>query len=57
MIEGLILSHPPAIPELRYGILRHPPLTQCTARFILGENEEPSDENMVPGSLENGTYQ
>lgn len=30
---------------------------QCTARFILGENEEPSDENMVPGSLENGTYQ
>lgn len=30
---------------------------QCTARFILEENEEPSEENMVPGSIEDGTYQ
>jgi len=30
---------------------------QCTARFILQGSEEPSDENMVPNSLEDGTYQ
>lgn len=30
---------------------------QCTARFILEGSEVPSEENMVPGSLENGTYQ
>jgi len=29
----------------------------CTARFDLAENEEPTDENYIPSSLEDGTYQ
>ncbi|MEJ7693834.1 hypothetical protein [Daejeonella sp.] len=30
---------------------------QCTARFDLQGSEAPSDENMIPSSLEDGTYQ